>query len=121
MQVGPAVKTCGKMSCEATFIIADLQQIWPGHSVSSVQVFSQLEEQRPLQQSRAELEVQFEDVVQVWGQASYFGFRHRPDTFRLGSTLRTDVQQISPEVVSHSELVEQEWGHCEGGKQMDWL
>jgi len=40
---------------------------------------------------------------------------------KLDSTLPTDVQQISPFVVSHSLLLEQDLGHCEGGKQMGWL
>jgi hypothetical protein len=39
----------------------------------------------------------------------------------LDSILRTDVQQISPFVVLHALLSEQDLGHCDGGKQMGWL
>jgi hypothetical protein len=82
-----------------------------------VQVCAHIVAQTPLQQSGANDEVQSMEVVQVLGQFAYFGFRHRPDTFRLGSRLRTEVQQVSPEPVSHSALVEQAWGHCEEGRQ----
>jgi hypothetical protein len=115
MQVGLAVKIL--VSCEESRIEADLQQIWAVQSVLCVQVFAQVAEQRPLQQSGANNEVQFAEVMQVWGQASYIGFRHRPGTLRVGSTLSTDVQQSSPEVVLQSALVEQTWGHREGGRQ----
>lgn len=102
--------------CEEIRIMADLQQIWRVQSLLWVQACAHVVAQTPLQQSRADDEVQSMEVVQVLGQLSYFGFRHRPDTFRLGSRLRTEVQQVSPEPVSHSALVEQAWGHCEEGR-----
>jgi hypothetical protein len=116
MQVGLAVKIL--VCCEESRCQADLQQIWLVQSVLCVQVFAQVSEQRPLQQSGADIEVQFEELVQVWGQGSYSGFRHRPGTTKVGSRLPTDVQQISPEVVLQSALVAQALGHCEGGRQM---
>lgn len=115
MQVGAEVNIW--VGCEEICIMADLQQIWRVQSLFWVQICAHVAAQRPLQQSGADCEVQSIEVVQVSGQLSYFGFRHRPDTFRLGSRLRTEVQQISPDPVSHSALVEQAWGHCEAGRQ----
>jgi hypothetical protein len=116
VQVGLAVKIWVPWECIR--VAADLQQIWYVQSLLCVQVFSQVAEQRPLQQIGADADVQLDEVVQVLGQLSYFGFKHRPDALRLGSRLRTDVQQISPAVVLQSLLVEQVLGHCEAGRQM---
>lgn len=116
LQVGPTVKT--RVDCVSTRMSADLQHSWPVQSLLWVHNFWQVEEHRPLQQIRPAEELQSADVVQVWGQGSYDGLRHRPDAERLGSRLRTEVQQISPLVVLHVVESEQAFGHSEGGRQM---
>jgi hypothetical protein len=55
---------------ESILVNADLQQSWPVQSLLCVQVFSQVEAQRPLQQSSAEDDLQSAEVEQVWGQLS---------------------------------------------------
>jgi hypothetical protein len=44
--------------------------------------------------------------------------RQRPVTFRFGSTARTEVQQVSPEAVSHWLESVQARGHLDAGKHM---
>ena len=81
---------------------------------------------KPSAQQRPPAIAQSVDCVHFVGQGSAsaaFGARQSPVTLalRFGSTLRTDVQQISPIVVLQSELVAQAWGQEFAGVQMPWL
>ena len=46
--------------------------------------------------------------------------RQRPATLTCCSICGIEVQQISPLVVLHSELVEQGFGQSDGGRQKGW-
>jgi hypothetical protein len=47
--------------------------------------------------------------------------RQSPVTFRFGSSVLTEVQQISPLVVLQSVDWLQAFGHFDAGRQMCWL
>ena len=68
LQVGPTVNTW--VTIDSTRVKADLQQIWPVQSLLCVQVFSQVEAHRPLQQSSPSAEVQSAEVAQAFGHLS---------------------------------------------------
>ena len=79
-------------------------------SVFFLHALAQVFAQTPSQQSWP-VALQSDEVMHDFGHGSVCGFRHSPFTFKLGSTVFTDVQQTSPAVVSHSELVVQPFGH----------
>jgi hypothetical protein len=113
--VGPTLKTTGGGGRLAPDV---LQQIWPVQSLLSWHDCGQVAAQIPLQQIGDEAESQSDDVAHAVSHGVYAGFRHRPVEVSVGSTFLTVVQQISPCVVSHSELVEQAFGHSLAGRQM---
>jgi hypothetical protein len=119
VQVGSDLNKCGGggKSCEGA-----LQQIWPVQSLLWLQAFGQVLAQMPLQQSGVfEFGSQSDDVEHALTQVSYAGFRQRPWLARFGSSAPAVVQQISPMVVSHCELVEHALGHSLAGVQMGVL
>jgi hypothetical protein len=97
----------------------------PSQSVSWVHDLGHVGAQRPSQQMLF-VPVQSEDTLHVLGHRAPrpptpVGFRHRPGTTRLGSSLVTDVQQTSPFVVLHSVLEEHDLGHSFACVQMPLL
>ena len=76
--------------------------------------------QRPLQQSGA-VRSQSEETLHVFAQGAYWLLRQRPGVLKLGSTVSTDVQQISPWLVAQSVLAVHAFGHLLAGRQMAWL
>jgi hypothetical protein len=118
VQCGPVEKKCVG---GGAWTVADMQQMRAEFDVQSWLVlhdFGQLVEQMPSQQISPELVAQSLDVLHVFGQGAYVGFRQRPSVLRFGSISFTVVQQISPVAVSQSELFPHDFGHSEGGRQM---
>ena len=90
----------------------DLQQIWRGQSLSSVQSFGQLAAQIPRQQSGVVGDpLQSSDDVHERGHVAFDGLRQTPSVDSAGSTVDAEVQQISPLVVLQSESAEHPLGH----------
>jgi hypothetical protein len=100
-----------------------LQQICPSQSLLWLHDFGHEELQMPSQQMGFAAS-QSVDWLHTFGQKLapscpvYVGFRHRPGTLRLGSSLPTDVQQTSPFVVLQSLLDEHDFGHTFAAVQM---
>jgi hypothetical protein len=101
--------------------VGDLQQIVPGQSVSSAQVFGHVAAQRPLQQSASVDPAQSDEVVQALGQGWNAGFTQAPPALRLGSSEPRLVQHTSPFEALHCESVVQATGHSSSGVQKGFL
>jgi hypothetical protein len=92
----------------------DGQQIWPGQSLPLVQLFAQLDAQRPPQQTDP-LE-QSESTMHFFGQLAEA--MHTPLTASPGSAFGAVVQQSSPFVVLQSVSAVHDDGHSLVGVQM---
>jgi hypothetical protein len=75
--------------------VAQQIRFMPEQSLSELHDLGQLFEQMPLQQS-SPLEVQSVDCVHDLGHGWNDGLRQSPDALNDGSSLPTEVQQISP-------------------------
>ena len=90
------------------------QQIWPGQSLPLVQVFWQLDAQRPLQHT-VPLE-QSESTMHDLGQLA--DCMHTPLTASPGSAVAAVLQQASPPAVLQSVSAVQDDGHSLVGVQI---
>jgi hypothetical protein len=118
-QLGAALKTCG--GAPRLVEVGSLQQICALQSLLCWHCFAQVAAQSPLQQSGAEGESQLADESHCFGHGSAAGFKQRPVALRLGSSLPTEVQQISPWRLLQSPSAVQDFGHLLAGVQMPLL
>jgi hypothetical protein len=115
-QLGAALKMCGGAPKLAE--VGNLQQIWWSQSLLCWHCFVQVAAQSPLQHRGAVGESQLADESHFFGQGSVVGFKQRPVALRLGSSLPTEVQQISPCRLLQSPSAVQDFGHLLAGVQM---
>jgi hypothetical protein len=100
-----------------------LQQICPEQSLLCWHCLGHVFWQMPLQHNGL-VASQSADEPHFFGHACgprYVGLRHRPATFRLGSSTPTESQQMSPWAVLQSLLTLHALGHSFAGRQMPWL
>ena len=117
--VGPVLNTCGA-GAAAVCVVPQQIRAAPEQSLSDLHDCGQVCWQIP-SQHRSPVAAQSADEVHAVGQGEYVGSRHRPDAVTVESSAWTVVQQTSPRLVWHWELVEHAFGHSLVGRQIPWL
>jgi len=117
--VGPVLNTCGA-GAAAVCVVPQQIRAAPEQSPSDLHAWGQVFWQIPSQQ-RSPVAAQSADEVQAVGHGEYVGSRQRPVAVTVGSRACTVVQQTSPRLVWHWELVVHAFGHSLVGRQIPWL